>query len=175
MVFSLLKIKQIEDKNLIGGYVAVFLGDFNLAQNLFLNSTNPIAALNVLFSIIVAIFTGLFQMRRDLLHWDSALQLAKALAPSQIPFISREYAGQLEFIGDYVNAMLNYERGLSNNDGEETGGKKDLAEHISACMSGIARMAIRLGDSKRFVNLFNFDNKMEIIKEMISKKERLSC
>ena len=88
-------------------------------------------------------------MRRDLLHWDSALQLARALDPTQIPFISREYAGQLEFIGDYVNAMLNYERGLSNNDGEEIGGDKDLVEHISACTTGIARMAIRLGDSKR--------------------------
>ena len=36
-------------------------------------------------------------MRRDLLHWDQALELAKSLAPGQIPFISREYAQQLEF------------------------------------------------------------------------------
>ena len=36
-------------------------------------------------------------MRRDLLHWDQALELAKSLAPDQIPFISREYAQQLEF------------------------------------------------------------------------------
>jgi WD repeat-containing protein 19 len=36
-------------------------------------------------------------MRRDLQHWDSALQLAKRLAPDQIPFISKEYAIQLEF------------------------------------------------------------------------------
>ena len=38
-----------------------------------------------------------FQMRRDLLHWDQALELAKNLAPEQIPYISREYAQQLEF------------------------------------------------------------------------------
>lgn len=37
------------------------------------------------------------QMRRDLLHWDQALELAKNLAPEQIPYISREYAQQLEF------------------------------------------------------------------------------
>ena len=37
------------------------------------------------------------QMRRDLLHWDQALELAKSLAPEQIPYISREYAQQLEF------------------------------------------------------------------------------
>ena len=36
-------------------------------------------------------------MRRDLLHWESALNLAKTLAPDQMPFISREYAQQLEF------------------------------------------------------------------------------
>ena len=37
------------------------------------------------------------QMRRDLLHWDQALSLAKRLAPDQIPYISKEYAQQLEF------------------------------------------------------------------------------
>jgi len=36
-------------------------------------------------------------MRRDLLHWDQALELAKALAPHEISFISKEYAQQLEF------------------------------------------------------------------------------
>lgn len=38
------------------------------------------------------------QMRRDLLHWDSALMLAKRLAEDQIPFISKEYAVHLEFM-----------------------------------------------------------------------------
>ena len=37
------------------------------------------------------------QMRHDLLHWDQALNLAGTLAPNQIPFISKEYAQQLEF------------------------------------------------------------------------------
>lgn len=37
------------------------------------------------------------QMRRDLLQWDQALHLAKTLAPEQIPYISREFAQQLEF------------------------------------------------------------------------------
>lgn len=37
-------------------------------------------------------------MRRDLLHWDSALMLAKRLAEDQIPFISKEYAVHLEFM-----------------------------------------------------------------------------
>ena len=37
------------------------------------------------------------QMRCDLLHWDHALNLAKSLAPDQIPSLSKEYAQQLEF------------------------------------------------------------------------------
>ena len=36
-------------------------------------------------------------MRRDLLNWDQALNLAKTLAPEQVPYISKEYAQQLEF------------------------------------------------------------------------------
>lgn len=43
-------------------------------------------------------------MRRDLLHWDQALNLAKTLAPDQIPYISKEYSQQLEFT--YVNIYL---------------------------------------------------------------------
>ena len=37
------------------------------------------------------------QMCRDLLRWDQALELARTLASNQLPFISREYAQQLEF------------------------------------------------------------------------------
>ncbi|XP_012413373.2 WD repeat-containing protein 19 [Trichechus manatus latirostris] len=82
IVMSLEQIKGIEDHNLLAGHLAMFTNDFNLAQDLYLASSCPIAAL---------------EMRRDLQHWDSALQLAKRLAPDQIPFISKEYAVQLEF------------------------------------------------------------------------------
>lgn len=37
-------------------------------------------------------------MRRDLLQWDQALQLANKLAPNEVPYIAREYAQQLEFM-----------------------------------------------------------------------------
>ena len=55
MVLSLEKIKSIEDKNLLAGNVAMFLKEFSIAQELFLASAHPVAALD---------------MRRDLLHWD---------------------------------------------------------------------------------------------------------
>ena len=47
MVLALLRIRDIEDRNLLSGYVAMFLGDFQLAQDLFLSSSLPMAALNV--------------------------------------------------------------------------------------------------------------------------------
>ncbi|KAK2918993.1 WD repeat-containing protein 19 [Channa argus] len=126
MVLSLQSIQGIEDMNLVAGHLAMFLGDYNLAQDLYLSSNCPIAAL---------------EMRRDLLHWDSALMLAKRLAEDQIPFISKEYAAHLEFIGDYVNALAHYEKGMTNNN--------KYQDHDEACQAGVARMSIRMGDIRR--------------------------
>ncbi|NXU72617.1 WDR19 protein, partial [Oreotrochilus melanogaster] len=127
MVMSLEQIKGIEDHNLLAGHLAMFTNDFNLAQDLYLASSCPVAAL---------------EMRKDLQHWDSALQMAKRLAPDQIPFISKEYAMQLEFLGDYVNALAHYEKGITGNN----------KEHDEVCLAGVARMAIRMGDIHRGVN-----------------------
>ncbi|KAK7929442.1 hypothetical protein WMY93_005837 [Mugilogobius chulae] len=124
MVMSLMSIQGIEDRNLLAGHLAMFLGDFNQAQDLYLSSSCPNAAL---------------EMRRDLLHWDSALLLAKRLAEDQIPFISKEYAVHLEFIGDYVNALAHYEKGMTH----------DNKEHDEVCQAGVARMSIRMGDIRR--------------------------
>ncbi|XP_074085717.1 WD repeat-containing protein 19 [Macrotis lagotis] len=129
MVMSLEQVKGIEDHNLLAGHLAMFSNDFSLAQDLYLSSICPSAAL---------------EMRQDLQHWDNALQLAKRLAPEQIPFISKEYAIQLEFMGDYVNALAHYEKGI-------TGDNKHL-EHDEACLAGVAQMSIRMGDIRRGVN-----------------------
>lgn len=80
---ALEEVSHLEDYKLIAGYVAMFLNDYDRAQKWFLSSSNPSAAL---------------EMRRDLLQWDQALQLSKKMAPDQIPYISREYAQQLEFM-----------------------------------------------------------------------------
>ena len=50
-------------------------------------------------------------MRRDLLQWDQALHLANKLAPEEIPYISKEYAQQLEFTGAHADALIHYEKG----------------------------------------------------------------
>ena len=49
-------------------------------------------------------------MRRDLLQWDQALHLANKLAPQEIPYISKEYAQQLEFTGNYNEALSHFEK-----------------------------------------------------------------
>ncbi|NXF19699.1 WDR19 protein, partial [Rhodinocichla rosea] len=127
MVMSLEQVKGIEDHNLLAGHLAMFTSDFNLAQDLYLASSCPTAAL---------------EMRKDLQHWDKALQLAKCLALDQIPFISKEYAVQLEFMGDYVNALAHYEKGITGNN----------KEHDEVCLAGVAQMSIRMGDVRRGVN-----------------------
>uniref|UniRef100_A0A7N6FAY9 WD repeat domain 19 n=1 Tax=Anabas testudineus TaxID=64144 RepID=A0A7N6FAY9_ANATE len=109
-VGMVLSLQGIQDMNLLAGHLAMFLGDYNLSQDLYLSSNSPIAAL---------------EMRRDLLHWDSALMLAKRLAEDQIPFISKEYAAHLEFIGDYVNALAHYEKGMTHDN--------KVSKQYSAC------------------------------------------
>jgi len=83
-------------------------------------------------------------MRRDLLHWDSALKLARVLAPDQIAYISKEYAQQLEFTCDYANALMHYEKGITK--------EPNQREHDESCAAGVARMSIRNGDIRRCVH-----------------------
>ncbi|KAF6025035.1 WDR19 [Bugula neritina] len=130
MVLSLHKIRTLEDHKLLAGYVAMFLGEFDAAQAAFMESSLPLAAL---------------EMRRDLMHWDSALNLAKRLAPDQIPYISKEYAQQLEFTGDSQNALRHYESGITREEARR--------DHDEACAAGVARMSIRTGDIRRGVNM----------------------
>ncbi|CAB4063815.1 WDR19 [Lepeophtheirus salmonis] len=123
LVWALDEFRSIEDKMLLSGHVAMILGDYDLAQSLYLRSGTPSESL---------------VMRRDLLQWDQALRLADKLAPDEIPFISKEYAQQLEFTGDYGGALAHYEKGLMSGDNHE--------EHNLICRTGISRTAIRCGD-----------------------------
>lgn len=83
LVWSLQDIIDTEDHKLLSGHIAMIIGDYDKAEEWYLKSSHPTAALD---------------MRRDLLQWDQALQLAKKLDPSQISSIAREYAQQLEFM-----------------------------------------------------------------------------
>ncbi|KAM9841106.1 WD repeat-containing protein 19-like [Aulostomus maculatus] len=121
MVSSLEAIRGIKENKLLAGHLAVFLGEYNLAQDHYLSSSCPLAAL---------------EMRRDLSHWEKALKLAKDLAEDQIPYISKEYAAHLEQTGDFLKALAHYKNGLTHNN----------QEHNEACQAGVARMLITVGD-----------------------------
>uniref|UniRef100_A0A1I7VRZ3 WD repeat-containing protein 19 n=1 Tax=Loa loa TaxID=7209 RepID=A0A1I7VRZ3_LOALO len=135
VVWSLEEIQYIEEKSLLNGYLALILGSFDVAEEFFLQSSKPREALD---------------MRRDLLHWDKALSLATRLAEEEIPMISKEYAQQLEFVGNYSQALTQYENGLIENPDKNN---EQIVEHNEMCNSGIARMSIRTGDIRKGIDI----------------------
>ena len=55
---SLHKIRNLEDHKLLSGYIAMFLGEFDAAQSAFLESSLPLAALEVSILNIFDRFPG---------------------------------------------------------------------------------------------------------------------
>ncbi|KAH7716252.1 hypothetical protein AAVH_16378 [Aphelenchoides avenae] len=137
MVWALEEMQYVEEQNVLGGHMAALLGNFDQADELFSQSSQPTNALD---------------MRRDVLHWDRALKLARETSPKDLPHISKEYAMQLEFVGQYDEALKYYEDAILDNKDES----EEVAEHNWVCQSGIARMALRLGDIRR-VFFWQFD------------------
>lgn len=157
MVMGLERLRGVEDRKLLAGHIALLYDDYQRAQDLFLASGRPIAAL---------------EMRRDLLHFDQALKLAQTLAPGEVPQVSVQYARQLEFKGDYPAALKMFEqalgalrqqeqatqaeamRGARPRQGEGKSGGEDTEASASealqaTALSGIARCTLRLGDLRR--------------------------
>jgi len=94
-VLSLEALAGIEDRNLLSGHILILLSrDYDLAQQCFLQSSRPLAAL---------------EMRRDLKHWAAALALARRLAPGAAAGIGRQHAAALELVGDWVGAKQHYQ------------------------------------------------------------------
>ena len=103
MVMALQDCVQIEDKNQLAGQISLLFGEYNRAQELFLASSRPSAALD---------------MRRDLLQWDQALKLAQVLSANQVPDICIQYGQQLEFRDEVDQALKNYESAYNAEDSE---------------------------------------------------------
>lgn len=97
------------------------------------------------------------------MHWDRALLLAEKLDPTQIPYISREYAQQLEIKGEYAQAFEKYEQSLSIYRQQESRFQQKVIsneKYVTMCTEGIARCAIRLGDFRRGLQIaLESDNK----------------
>ncbi|XP_076676074.1 intraflagellar transport protein Oseg6 isoform X2 [Andrena cerasifolii] len=137
MVWALQKMEDIDELPLLCGHACILLGNYNQAEKYFLQSSEPVQAL---------------YLRRDLMQWEQALNLAQKLKADEIPYIAREYAQQLEFTGNYPKALTNYERGLvdSNHSSSTT---IHNPQHRNLCLAGIARMSIRCGDSRKGVSI----------------------
>lgn len=134
-VMALQDMLHIEDKLLLAGHIALQFENFALAQELFLSSSQPSAAL---------------YMRRDLLHWDQALQLAEALNLKQeIPEISIKYAQQLEFRNEIETAKRMFESGLVGLENIKVP-SEDLKK---AGKAGVAKCELRLGQITKGISL----------------------
>ncbi|KAI8820676.1 WD repeat-containing protein 19-like protein [Fimicolochytrium jonesii] len=139
MVWTLDQLASVEEKNLLAGHVSAILGDATVAQDFFLKSSYPKAALD---------------LRRNLMHWEQALGLANTLAPEQITVIAKEYAKQLEMNGQYAEALAMYERALSTSE-HHPGKEQARDEHQIFCSGGLAKMTLRMGDVSRGMKMLS--------------------
>ena len=91
-------------------------------------------------------------MRRDLLQWEQALQLAQSLAPPQVPDICVQYGQQMEFREEYEQGLKLFEAALNEQD--DRGNvlcPKDLAQTANM---GVARCNLRLGNIRQVMMKF---------------------
>ncbi|CAE7550248.1 Wdr19, partial [Symbiodinium sp. KB8] len=119
MVVALEDIAAEEDQALVAGHVAVLFGNFGLAQELYLSSGRPTAAL---------------YMHRDLQQYEQAMKLAESLAPDIIPELSVEYGKQLEFQGKYADALGMYQQANLGLPTEGSGDAADIASEAEALL-----------------------------------------
>jgi WD repeat-containing protein 19 len=123
-----------EDSSAVRANMALLFSDFDSAQDLFLASPCPTAAL---------------RMRMDLLQWDTALALAESLQPSAKPAISCELAKQREGKGEYAEALALYSAAGAGGAGAGAGAGAPPGRLRRAIAAGIARCTLRLGDVRK--------------------------
>jgi len=138
MVMALQQCRHVEDKNLLAGQISLLFCDYQRAQDLFLASSQPSAALN---------------MRRDLLQWDQALALAQVLSAPQIPDICVQYGQQLEFRDDPGTALKMFEEALNARDADDANICPESL--VPTAMMGVARCNLRMGNIRQGIRLAN--------------------
>ena len=167
MVWGLEQIQDIEGRNLLAGHIALLFGQYQQAEDLFLASSDPLAAVD---------------MRRDLLQYLQALKLAQQLLTIEddmmtVTEIALQYAYQLEMQdADYEGALRMYEMarqrlsasaslvemetkmemgtkmmGGAGGGGGGVGGKglSVSAAHMASCNAGYARCLLRIGHVRK--------------------------
>ena len=138
LVLTVEQLKRENEKKIMLGSIAAILGEEDLAQELFIESSQPEKALD---------------LRMDLQDWDVAFKLAKEYNVLKVPFISRKLAYQYETQNNVQEAMSLYQSStISNplnflNKINDDYDLKDLEFHNQQCLSGISRCSFRLGDT----------------------------
>ncbi|RNF00878.1 WD repeat-containing protein 19 isoform X2 [Trypanosoma conorhini] len=155
LVMCLENIKHVNEKNLLIGHVSMIMGFFKDAQSFFLRSSQPLCAL---------------QMRHDLMQWESALALARQMAPEQVPILSKEYAQQLEYRGEYAKALEMYRAGerampKGHASTELTAAQEEVRDHNAVCAHGAARCLLRTGSIREGVKLALDSNDATLIRD----------
>jgi WD repeat-containing protein 19 len=137
MVLTIQSFIHENEKNLLIGNIAMVLGKYDIAQEYYLKSTEPLNALD---------------MRCDIQDWFIASSLAKSIAPHQESFIAKRLAIQTESQGNNSEALKLYERSVLRDD-EKMIEKSVIITHNVQCFAGMARTSIKLGDIQRGFNI----------------------
>jgi WD repeat-containing protein 19 len=138
-VMALQDLIAVEDKLLLAGHIALLFDNYMLAQELYLASSQPSAALD---------------MRCDLLQWDQALKIAEALNfTSRIPEICIKYGQQVEFRNDIELALRMYETAINTQD--ESCKPACPEALIRVASGGIGRCQLRLGNIRQGLRLIS--------------------
>ncbi|KEG13410.1 putative WD40 repeat protein [Trypanosoma grayi] len=143
LVMCLENIRHLNEKNLLIGHISMIMGFFKDAQTFYLRSSQPLCAL---------------QMRHNLMQWEPALSLAKQMAPEKVPLLSKEYAQQLEYRGEYAKALEMYRAGertmpKGHASTELSAAQGEVKNHNAVCLQGAARCLIRTGSIREGVKL----------------------
>ena len=68
-------------------------------------------------------------------------------------------------MGDYPSSLMHYEKGITS--------APENKDHDEACIGGVARMAIRLGDIRRGVNLAMKSTNKQLKKVLVQSIDKL--
>jgi WD repeat-containing protein 19 len=137
MVLTIQPLIHENERDLLIGHIAMVLGKYDIAQEYYLKSSEPLNALD---------------MRCDIQDWFIASSLTKSIAPEQESFISKRLATQTESQGNNTEALKQFEKSVIT--GVVANVEKSVIErHNMECFSGIARTSIKLGDIQRGFNI----------------------
>ncbi|KRX03337.1 hypothetical protein PPERSA_05695 [Pseudocohnilembus persalinus] len=151
MVMTIQSFYHENEKNIIFANIAMILGQYDLAQELFIKSSMPINAV---------------EMRSDIQDYVTALNLAKKLAPQLEPYICRRLAMLRESQGNDQDARQLFEKSVINEESKILSERQKINQHNQQCMAGIARTSIKSGDINKGIQIAKNINDKPVLIEI---------